>query len=102
MTLNKKGGIMTYKEFKKEANKLGLPFRILDKVIMVGYIEHKTVMPGLHIAEFKELCNVHIKERFSLYQTYRFYKLEESLQEKLFDLVNELARTPLDERGELE
>lgn len=97
---------MTYETFKNEVNKLKLHFHILDEVIRVGYVEYTkyvTVgLSGLYVPEFKELCNVHIQKRFSLHQTYRFYKLEESLQEKLFDLVNELAKTPLDQRGELE
>lgn len=94
---------MTYETFKNEVNKLKLDFRVLDEVITVGNVKHiNTSVSGLYINEFEAVCNVYIKERFSLYQTYRFYELEESLQEKLFDLVNELAKTPLDQRGELE
>lgn len=92
---------MTYEFFKQEVRKLGLHFRVLDEAITVGNVKHiNTSVSGLYFNEFEAVCNVHIKERFSLYQTYRFYKLEESLQEKLFDLVNELARTPIDERGD--
>ena len=93
---------MTYEEFKYQVRKLGLHFWILNEVIKVGNVKQGDVNSLiLHNDEFEEVCNIYTKERFSFYQTREFYNLDECLQHKLFILVFELARTSLDERGDL-
>ncbi|AKC95465.1 hypothetical protein VC03_02795 [Sneathia vaginalis] len=91
---------MTYENFKYEIRKLGLYFWISDEIIKVGIV--KNTNTDVCNDELEELCSICTKERFSFYQNHRFYKLDKVLQEELFDLVNELAKTPLDQRGELE
>lgn len=93
---------MTYEEFKYQVRKLGLHFWVLNEVIKVGNVKQGDVNSLiLHNDEFEEVCNIYTKERFSFYQTREFYNLDECLQHKLFILVFELARTSLDERGDL-
>lgn len=90
---------MTYEEFKYQVRKLGLHFWILNEVIKVGNVKQGDVNSLiLHNDEFEEVRNIYTKERFSFYQTREFYNLDECLQHKLFILVFELARTPIDER----
>lgn len=80
---------MTYKEFKNELEKLGLKFFNLN--IFVGIKDDKG----------KPIYYVGTEKRYDVYPINEFYKLDESLQKKVFELVNELAKTSLDERGYL-
>lgn len=80
---------MTYKEFKYEVEKLGLTVHFFGTLIFIknGY---QTVY-----------C-VDTKKRYYINREYEFSNLDEILQGEVFELVTELAKTPLDERGELE
>lgn len=80
--------LMTYETFKNEMKKLGLKYRVLITMI--------SVINGI---EF--VCTVGINERYNLHIYDGFYDFDESLQKKLFRLVTELAKTPLDERGKI-
>lgn len=78
---------MTYKEFEEEIEKLGLKIFSLNMVVGTKDIFNKPI------------CFVGANKRYDIYIAKDFYKLDESLQKKLFGLVTELAKTPLDERG---
>ena len=80
---------MTYETFKYEVKKLGLTVHFFDTLIFIknGY---RTVY-----------C-VDTKKRYYINREYEFSNLDEILQGEVFELVTELAKTPLDERGELE
>lgn len=80
---------MTYKKFKDEVKKLGLDYYILDTII------------GIKNSKSIAICYVDTKKMFCAYQKAEFYSLDESLQKKVFELVTELAKTPLDKRGEI-
>lgn len=91
-----------YEKFKKEVEKLGLYFWILDETIKVGIVKNtNTNVLDVCNDELEELCSIYIKKRFSFYQNHRFYKLDEVLQEELFCLIIKLAQTPIDDRGDL-
>lgn len=79
---------MTYKEFKYEVEKLGLTVHFFDTLIFIknGY---------------KTVYYVDIKKRYYINCEYGFSNLDEILQGKVFELVSNLAETPLDERGDL-
>lgn len=79
---------MTYKEFKYEVEKLGLTVHFFGTLIFIknGY---QTVY-----------C-VDTKKRYYINREYEFSNLDEILQGEVFELVTELAKTPLDERGDL-
>lgn len=79
---------MTYEKFKKEVKKLGLQYGIFDTTIIVGNGS-------------KSVYFVSGKERYNICVRNEFYNLDESLQKKLFGLITELAKTPLDERGKI-
>lgn len=94
--------LMTYEKFKKEVEKLGLYFWILDEIIKVGIVKNtNTDVLDVCNDELEELCSIYTKKRFSFYQNHRFYKLDEVLQEELFCLIIKLAQTPIDNRGDL-
>lgn len=78
---------MTYENFKQEIEKLGLNVFALNYIVYVNN------------DKYKPIYYVGIKKRYDLYPSNGFYNLDESLQHKVFELVNELAKTPLDERG---
>lgn len=80
---------MTYETFKYEIKKLSLNFYILDTAIVVK--NSKSIA----------ICYVDTKKMFCAYQKAEFYSLDEMLQKKLFGLITELAKTPLDERGKI-
>lgn len=80
--------LMTYEKFKKEVKKLGFKYLVLIDMISVNN-------------GFELMCTVEMNKRYNLYIHDDFYKLDESLQKKLFGLVTELAKTPLDERGKI-
>lgn len=80
---------MTYENFKQEIEKLGLKFFNLNMVV------------GIKDYKGKPIYYVDSEKRYVVYPRNGFYKLNESLQQKVFELVNELAQTPLDERGYL-
>lgn len=80
--------LMTYETFKKEVKKLGLECHVLITMISVNN-------------GFEIMCTVGIEERYNLLVYDRFYNLDENLQKKLFGLITELAKTPLDERGKI-
>nr|DAM85317.1 MAG TPA: hypothetical protein [Caudoviricetes sp.] len=79
---------MTYETFKYEVKKLGLTVHFFDTLIFIknGY---RTVY-----------C-VDTKKRYYINREYEFSNLDEILQGEVFELVTELAKTPLDERGDL-
>ena len=79
---------MTYETFKYEIKKLGLNFYILDTAIVVK--NSKSIA----------ICYVDTKKMFCAYQKAEFYNLDERLQKKVFELIFNLAKTPLYERGE--
>ncbi|WP_288847889.1 hypothetical protein [uncultured Sneathia sp.] len=79
---------MTYEFFKKEVKKIGLQYGIFDTTIIVGNGS-------------KSVYFVSGKERYNICVRNEFYKLDESLQKKVFRLVSGLARTSLDNRGDL-
>lgn len=80
---------MTYENFKQEIEKLGLKFFNLNMVV------------GIKDYKGKPIYYVDSEKRYVVYPRNGFYKLNEDLQKKVFELVNELAKTPLDERGYL-
>lgn len=80
--------LMTYENFKKEVNKLDLSYNISYNLISV-------------IVNSEGVCFVDGKRRYGFYFYCEFNQLDENLQKKLFGLVTELAKTPLDERGDL-
>lgn len=79
---------MTYEFFKKEVKKLGLQYGIFDTTIIVGNGS-------------KSVYFVSGKERYNICVRNEFYNLDEISQGEVFELVTELAKTPLDERGDL-
>lgn len=79
---------MTYEFFKKEVKKLGLQYGIFDTTIIVGNGS-------------KSVYFVSGKERYNICVRNEFYNLDEISQGEVFELVTELAKTPLDERGEI-
>lgn len=80
---------MTYETFKYELRKLDFSYCISDTTISVLNNHFETV------------CFVTTNKRYGIHINYKFYKLDESLQKKLFSLVVGLARTSLDNRGEI-
>lgn len=80
--------LMTYETFKKEVNKLDLSYNISYNLISV-------------IVNSEGVCFVDVKRRYGFYFYCEFNQLDENLQKKLFGLVTELAKTSLDERGDL-
>jgi hypothetical protein len=93
---------MTYENFKYEIRKLGLYFWISDTEISVGTIKHGNVeLLGPFCSGFEDIYCIDTKERYKAHQTDEFYKLEESIQKKLFNLITWLARTPIENRGDL-
>lgn len=80
--------LMTYKNFKKEVKKLGLKYFIYHTIIIV-------------LNDLVPVCFVNRTKRYKFFLYNDFYKLDESSQKKLFGLVTELAKTPLDERGKI-
>lgn len=81
---------MTYKEFKENVEDLGLKVFTLNIIVCVNN------------DKYNPIYYVGTKKRYDVYPSNEFYNLDESSQKKLFGLVNELAKTPLDQRGELE
>ena len=93
---------MTYEEFKYQIRKMGLYFWISDTEISVGTIKHGNVeLLGPFCSGFEDIYCIDTKERYKAHQTDEFYKLEESIQKKLFNLITWLARTPIENRGDL-
>lgn len=80
---------MMYENFKYGVRKLGLDYYILDTII------------GIKNTKSIAICYVDTTKMFCTYQKTEFYNLDESLQKKLFGLITELAKTPLDKRGEI-
>lgn len=81
---------MTYKKFKDEVKKLGLDYYILDTII------------GIKNTKSIAICYIDTKKMFCAYQKAEFYSLDEKLQKKVFELIFNLAKTPINERGKLE
>lgn len=79
---------MIYENFKYELKKLDLSYNISYNLISV-------------IVNSEGVCFVDVKRRYGFYFYCEFNQLDENLQKKLFGLVTELAKTPLDERGDL-
>lgn len=93
---------MTYENFKYEIRKLGLNFWISDTEISVGTVKYgNPEFLGLFCSGFKDIYCIDAKERYKAHQTHEFYKLDDAMQKKVFDLVYLLARTPIDDRGDL-
>lgn len=93
---------MTYENFKYEIRKLGLNFWISDTEISVGTVKYgNPEFLGLFCSGFKDIYCVDAKKRYKAHQTDEFYKLDEGLQKKVFELITLLARTPIDDRGDL-
>ena len=93
---------MTYEEFKYQIRKMGLYFWISDTEISVGTIKYgNPEFLGLFCSGFEDIYCIDTKKRYKAHQTDKFYKLEESIQKKLFNLVALLIRTPIDNRGDL-
>ena len=81
--------MLTTKKFIKEAEKLGFRFLQCTKDIEIYYENHQVA----YVCWYR---------RFYVGITYKFCDLPKELQEKLFNLLVEYARTPLDEREEQE
>jgi hypothetical protein len=79
---------MTYKNFKYEIKKLGLNVHIFNTLIFVKN-------------DYRAVYYVDTKKRYYINREYEFSNLDEILQGKVFELVLNLAKTPLDERGDL-
>ncbi len=79
--------MLTTKKFIKEAEKLGFRFLQCTKDIEIYY-------------EKNQVAYVCWYRRFYVGITYEFRDLPKELQEKLFNLLVEYGRTPLDEREE--
>lgn len=77
--------MLTTKKFIKEAEKLGFRFLQCTKDIEIYYKNHQVAYISWH-------------RRFYVGITYKFCDLPEELQAKLYYLMDEYARTPLDER----
>lgn len=77
--------MLTTKKFIKEAEKLGFRFLQCTKDIEIYYENHQVAYISWH-------------RRFYVGITYKFCDLPKELQEKLFNLLVEYGRTPLDER----
>lgn len=79
---------MTYETFKYEVKKLGLTVHFFDTLIFIknGY---------------RTVYYVDTKKRYYINREYEFSNLDEILQGEVFELVLNLAKTPLDERGDL-
>ena len=75
------------KKFIKEAEKLGFRFLQCTKDIEIYYKNHQVAYISWH-------------RRFYVGITYKFCDLPKELQEKLFNLLVEYGRTPIDEREE--
>lgn len=80
---------MTYKTFKYEVRKLGLNFYILNDLISV------------QDSKGNALYSVDTVKLYIVYHTKRFLELDDAMQKKVFDLVYLLARTPIENRGDL-
>lgn len=80
---------MTYENFKYEVRKLGLNFYVLNDLISVQDSERNA------------LYSVDTTKQYIIYPTKRFSQLDNAMQEKLFYLIILLARTPIDDRGDL-
>lgn len=93
---------MIYEDFKYQVRKMGLYFWISDTEISVGTIKYgNPEFLGLFCSGFEDIYCIDTKERYKAHQTDKFYKLEESIQKKLSYLVALLAKTPIDNRGDL-
>lgn len=79
---------MTYETFKYELRKLGLNVRIFNTLIAVKN-------------DYRTVYYVDTKKRYCINLEYEFFNLDEISQGEVFELVTELAKTPLDERGDL-
>lgn len=79
---------MTYETFKYELRKLGLNVRIFSTLIAVKN-------------DYRTVYYVDTKKRYCINREYEFFNLDEISQGEVFELVTELAKTPLDERGDL-
>ncbi|MDK9580820.1 hypothetical protein QQA45_04730 [Sneathia sanguinegens] len=80
---------MTYENFKYEVRKLGLNFYILNDLISVQDSERNA------------LYSVDTTKQYIIYPTKRFSQLDNAMQEKLFYLIILLARTLIENRGDL-
>lgn len=80
---------MTYTDFEKEINKLGLKFCVSDDLICVQD-ENRNA-----------LYSVDTTKPYVVYYTLKFLNLDDTMQEKIFELVYLLARTSIKNRGEL-
>lgn len=80
---------MTYENFKYEVRKLGLNFYILNDLISVQDSERNA------------LYSVDTTKPYIIYHTKRFSELDDTTQDKLFGLIALLARTPIENRGDL-
>lgn len=79
---------MLTKEFIKEVEKLGFKILKNKEYILIHY-------------GFEKVAYVYKNDIFSLGTGYiPFYNLSKELQEKLYNLMDEYARTPIDEREE--
>lgn len=93
---------MTCDQFKYELRKLGFNYQVSDTVITVGNIKQGNPESlGLFYQRFENLCSIDTKDRFNLSIKSEFYKLDETSQNNLFDLIFKLIRTPLNDRGDL-
>lgn len=94
---------MTYETFRYEVKKMGFYFHIFNDVIKIENVikGNNECLSSFGTTEFETVCNIYTKQRFSLYLTHEFDKLDESVQEKLFKLIVALNITPLNERGSL-
>ena len=80
---------MTYEKFEKEIEKLGLKFCVSDDLICVQD-ENRNA-----------LYSVDTTKPYVVYYTLKFLNLDDTMQEKIFELVYLLARTSIKNRGEL-
>lgn len=80
---------MTYENFKYEVRKLGLNFYVLNDLISVQDDKRNA------------LYSVDTTKPYIIYHTKRFSELDDTTQEKLFYLIILLARTSINDRGDL-
>lgn len=84
---------MKYKEFKDKINKIANDYNLILEVTendFFLYLENEVEM----LATISKSANCIIDTSYK-----GFLKLPESLRQTLFDTIDELARTPISERG---
>ena len=94
----KRGGRMRYKEFKEEIEDWGRKHRYATEVTIED--SHTFVKVGVHEASYI-VAHISTRYTFVLGTNWDYVmKIEECARGELFDILVELARTPIEERKE--